>query len=134
MPKTEPAVTPDPANTLVEVGVKRDPNDFRIYLVVNAKPLHDILDKIGVPVQNGRYINRPAAGYAVMNNVGHLSTEVFLRREYPVRVPLADVMTTPPTPLKLRESCSTAQAAIRQILEHYQPIDIQITIQKRVIV
>jgi len=132
---TVPAVfAPEPApqapNLLVDVGISRSKPTNRLELVINAKALHDHLDLIGVPHTGGVYQDQPETNRVLSGNV--LSTSPFLRREYPLRIDLTGVFNTPPTRTRLTSLCRTAHDAVRRVLEHYQPVDIRVSIHKRV--
>lgn len=121
--------TPD---SLCRLAIRRDPSNSRLTLIVDAKPLHDLLDKMGVQVESGSemYANRPAARFGVASGDFALSTEVLLRRRYPAEFNLSQVWTTPPTIKQLRTLGESAHNAIRKVLEHYRPIDISFSIIK----
>ena len=117
-------------NLLVDVGISRSKPTNRLELVVNAKALHDHLDLIGVPHTGGVYQDQPETNRVLSGS--SLSTSPFLRREYPLRIDLTGVFTTPPTRSRLAALCRTAHDAVRRVLEHYQPVDIRVSIHKRV--
>lgn len=138
-------MTPDPTTTpvvpvaapttpmMATVGITRSKVNNALQLVINAKPLHDLLDTLGATVgRDGTYNNRPPAQDTVLRN-SELSTEVFLRREYPTTINLGPVFQSPPTMNRLKDLCNSAYPVIRKILTHYQPVDIQVTINKKVI-
>lgn len=122
-----------PESTMVELKVKREGG--RLWLYVNAKGLHDILDAIGVGTsQMGTmYADRPRADVTIAsrsNNV--LSTEVFLRKEYPAKFDLSTVYVDPPPSVaSLQRLTESARDQTRRILEHYQPIDITVSISRK---
>ncbi len=119
---------------MVKLQIKREGG--RLYMFVNAKGLHETLDAIGVPVDSGNnmYKDRPVAGYTVSSSAFTLSTETLLKKEYPAKFDLSAVFSSQPPSLanlsKLRDS---GYEQCRKILEHYQPIDISLDIQKKIV-
>lgn len=130
-PSAIPPLTHTP-DSLVRLAIRRDPSSSRLALIVDAKPLHDLLDRMGVTVEPGSdlYANRPATRTLVASGDFQLSTEVLLRRRYPAEYNLSSVWSTPPTIKQLRTLGESAHAAIRKVLEHYRPIDISFSIIK----
>lgn len=129
---TEPTPTPDfPADApLASVSIKRNPADGnRLYLYVDARRLHRLLDDIGVPTQGTMYADRPSAACSVASGGFVLSTEVFLNKAYPAKYSLTAVFGTPPSAGQLNKLCQSSYEVIRKILEHYQPIDIVVRVQ-----
>lgn len=116
---------------MIDVSIKRDAG--KLMLVVNAKDFHSELDRIGCAHQDGMYLNRPATNVAVASNRFEMSTECLLKREYPAKFDLSGLFTNIPTTAQLKSLCESAYAAGRKILDHYQPIDINIHIQKKII-
>ncbi len=135
-----PAPTPLPAplpatdvaahKPLVEVAVKRGKPDSRLVLTINAKELHSRLDEMGAPSDGDRYSDGPASTFRIVNG-DSLSTELFLKKEYPVTVNLTGIFSQPPTPERLKAICNSTYDVVRKILLHYQPIDIKVTLLKR---
>lgn len=116
---------------MINVGIKREAG--KLMLVVDAKEFHEELDKIGCVHSGGMYINRPASNIAVASSRFEMSTECLLKREYPAKFDLSGIWSSIPTSGQLNQLCESAYAAGRKILDHYQPIDICITIQKKII-
>lgn len=118
--------THEPA-PLVSVNITRHKPTHRLILQINAKPLHDLLDAIGVPHDHGVYTERPSSSIRIASG-NTLSTEIFLKREYPVTIDLSTVLTAPVAHSRLEELANSSQAAVAKILEFYQPVDIQISV------
>lgn len=117
---------------MIDLNVKREGG--RLYLYVNAKGLHDTLDRIGVPFSGEMYTDRPRATTAVCDRSSHvLSTETLLKRQYPAKYDLSAVYTEPTNSANLKRLVDSAFEQTRRILEHYQPIDIKVSIQKKVL-
>lgn len=136
-PETMPNIEIDPTTRTPEmmarIAITRDKATNRLLLTIDAKPLHDMLDAIGCLVDDsGNYRDRPPAQTSTCTQ-STISTEALLKRSYPTVISLSGVFSQPPTVHQLRELCSSAHAQIRTILLHYQPIDISVTINKRVI-
>lgn len=130
-PPVAPVAAPtSPNSLLVDVSITRNKQNSNLELVVNAKSLHDHLDQMGVRHSDAVYLSQPESS-RVLTGSG-LSTSPFLRREYPVRIDLTGVFTSPPTRNRLVTLSRTAHDAIRRILEHYQPVDIKVSIHKRI--
>lgn len=128
----EEAIDPNvERKSMIKLNVKREGG--RVYLLVNAKGMHDVLDAIGVPSVGGMYSDRPRAEHSVANRSTHtISTEALLRKEYPAKFDLSTVYTDPPPSFKsLQTLTESAFEQARKILEHYQPIDISVSIQKK---
>jgi hypothetical protein len=89
----------------------------KLMLVINAKDFHDTLDSLGVAHDGTMYLHRPTAETAVANR----------------RFEISGVWSTPPTNANLTALCGSALPAARKILDHYQPIDISIEIQKKIV-
>lgn len=118
--------------SMVSIKIKR--SGGRVVMAVDAKGLHDVLDAIGVPTtDNGdRYADRPRADHAVLNRATSvLSTEVFLRRQYPATFDLSALFNDPPNPSVFQRIGDSAYDQVRKVLEHYQPIDISVSITKK---
>lgn len=129
-----PTTPPSPkGNSMVNLQVKREGG--KLYLYVNAKELHDTLDAVGAQHDGRRYLDRPAASVAIAEPTRHqISTEVLLdRSSYPVKYNLSEVYREPPSIQNIRRLCESAHEQTRKVLEHYQPIDISIDIQKKVL-
>lgn len=117
--------------SMIKTGIVREAG--KLMLVVNAKEFHDELDKIGCTYTGDKYDHRPLANTGVCNNRFEMSTECLLVRQYPAKFDLSGVWTTPPSINQLKTLCASAEAAGRKILDHYQPIDISIEIQKKIL-
>jgi hypothetical protein len=105
----------------------------KLMLVINAKDFHDTLDSLGVAHDGTMYLHRPTAETAVANRRFEISTDCLLKRQYPAKFELSGVWSTPPTNANLTALCGSALPAARKILDHYQPIDISIEIQKKIV-
>ena len=116
---------------LVDVTIVRSKPTNRLSLQISAKPLHDYLESIGVETRGNEFVDQPATSFNVVNGE-MLSTKLFLRREYPVTVDLSSIFRDPPTPQRLLNVARSANAVVKSILAHYQPVDIKISIHKRV--
>ena len=133
-PTPLPASAINPAERMVHVAVKRDTtNGSRLFLYVDAKKLHETLTSLGVPKTGTRFDNRPASRQSVADASFNLSTEVFLNAEYPAKYDLSAVFANPPSLANLKKLCNSSFEAVRKILEHYQPIDISVEIQKKAV-
>jgi hypothetical protein len=119
---------------MVEVKFKKVSG--KLFILINAKGLHEILDSIGVQSSGtpSKYLDRPYATDQVCNTGNYmLSTEVFLVKQYPLECDLTTVFGIPPTIDQLKKLAQSSFEQVRKILEHYQPIDIQVEIQKKVL-
>lgn len=141
---------------MIKVGIYRIDN--RLKLLVNAKEFHAELDKIGVAKSNTEYLDQPSAAATVATSNFQLSPKTLLTCQYKdveilkvkkndsgeyssekVSVPttgvfdLSGLWSTPPSFEQLKRLCASAEPVARKILEHYQPIDISIEIQKKVL-
>ena len=119
-------------HSIVSVSIKRAKPSHRLVLHIDAKNLHDLLDSVGVPRDGNTYADRPACTYRVANG-DNLSTELFLKREYPVTVDLSQILTSPVAHSRLEALATSAKTAVTKILEHYQPVDIQISVQGKLV-
>lgn len=122
-------------NPMIKLNMKREGG--KLMLLVDAKELHDDLDAIGVQCIGHKYADRPPTSIGIADTRNHtLSTEVLLQKgpEYPVKFDLTSVYTAaPPSYQQLKKLCESAYDAARKVLEHYQPIDISVDIQKKLI-
>ena len=141
---------------MIKVGIYRIDN--RLKLLVNAKEFHSELDRIGVAKSNTEYLDQPHATATIATSNFQLSPRTLLTRQYKdveilkvkkndsgeyssekVSVPttgvfdLSGLWGTPPSFEQLKRLCASAEPVARKILEHYQPIDISIEIQKKVL-
>ena len=143
---------------MIKVGCRRIGG--KLHLLVNAKEFHDELDKIGVAHNTVEYLDQPATASQVATSAFQLSPRVLLRRDYRdvevvemkaadapdkpltkevVKMPitgmfdLSGVFAAPPSIEQLKKLCNSAYDTARKILEHYQPIDISVEIQKKLI-
>lgn len=140
---------------MIKVGIRRIGG--KLTLLVNAKEFHDQLDEMGCTFTGNRYNDRPAAANTIASSGHVMSTEMLLLRDYKeidvverrktdtgfenvtVKVPvtatadLGTVWSNPPSFDNLKKLCNSANDAARKILEHYQPIDIEIEIHKKVV-
>lgn len=137
---TMPTPTPipqsqiDPNERMVSVSVKREAsNGSKLFLYINAQKLHDTLSALGVPKTGNRFENRPVSRTAIADASFNLSTDVFLTAEYPAKYDLSQVFANPPSLSNLKRMCNSSFDAVRRILEHYQPIDISVEIQKKAV-
>lgn len=114
----------------------------KLVLSVNATGLHETLDAIGCKTQTAggvtRYESRPHAPTLVADTSGNtLSTEIFLVKPAEGKTEttynLSEVYNRPPSLDQLRRLANSANEKARAILEHYQPVDIQVSIQKKLI-
>lgn len=131
----DPAPAPTEAS-MVTLDIKRGTVDGKnhgsaLMLIIDAKPLHDLLDLMGCEVAGDTYRNGPSFGGRVVDSADNLAPGLFLRRVYPLKVNLSEVYSTPPTLSRLRHLAESANSAIQKILEHYRPIDIKVTIAKQ---
>lgn len=128
-PAPAPALAPE---ALATVSIRRDKPSNALIMELNAKPLHDLLDSIGVGHTGDMYNDRPQAGFRIASG-DELSTELFLKRQYPVKVNLSTVFSNPVSYNRLKNIAESSFPVIRKILEHYQPVDIKIQINKRLV-
>lgn len=131
----EPELSPEPEGERKEVITARitRPNG-RLTLEINAKDFHDILDSIGVRHDGTKYLDTPATDYAVVDGARFImSTNCLLKREYPAKFDMSGIWVNPPKFESLKAVCESAYAQARKILDHYQPIDISIDIQKKIV-
>lgn len=130
----------------------------KLMLLINAKEFHDELDKIGVAHDGSKYLDQPSSSCEIANSSFSLSPRVLLKRDYkeveimeykkgdsgellkekkliPVTcaADLTGLWSTPPTFENLKKLANSANVVARQILEHYQPIDISVEIHKRIL-
>lgn len=108
----------------------------KLMVSINAQGLHEILDSIGVQTEGdpARYKDRPYSVEAVANTSSMiLSTETLLVKQYPAKFDLSVVFIKPPSLDSLKKLAQSGYEQCRKILEHYQPIDIQVEIQKKVL-
>lgn len=116
---------------MVKLQIKREAG--RLYMYVDARGLHDILDAVGARTSGDMYLDRPNTSISVANSTFRLSTETLLKKEYPVKYDLTAVYTTPPTLGNLQTLRDSGFEQVRKILEHYQPIDISLVVQKKLV-
>ena len=124
------AHTPD---SLVRAKIVRDMATSRLTLVIDAKPLHELLERMGVKTEggaNGSFAGRPGARFSVASSDFQVSTEVLLNRRYPASYSLSAIWTEPPTIPQLKKLGESIHTAVRKILEHYRPIDISFSLVK----
>lgn len=119
------------AKNMIKAAIQRDKG--KLMLVIHAKDFHDTLDSIGCSYTNEMYDNRPAASVSIASSRFEMSTECLLKREYPAKFDLSGIFSTPPRNEQLKQLCESAYQAGRKILDHYQPIDISIEIQKKIV-
>lgn len=150
-PPTSNPSDPSAKVHMIKTAIKRVGG--KLMLLVDARDFQAELDKLGCQHDGSRYLDRPAAATQICDSQFRMSTEVLLKREYrdveyfemvdgskvvrtmPVSAAfdLSGQFASPPSFDNLKKICSTADAAARKILEHYQPIDIQIEIHKKVV-
>lgn len=116
---------------MIKTRITRE--EGKLMLVVDAKEFHETLDSLGVAHDGEKYLHRPAADTSIANRRFEMSTECLLTRKWPAKFELAGIWSTPPTNANLTALCASAIPAARKILDHYQPIDISIEIQKKII-
>jgi len=133
MPNTPGIEIPRHPDMMAKIGITRCKTTNKLLLSVDAKPLHDLLDSIGCAVDaENAYKDRPSASFSTVERET-ISTELLLRRQYPTTISLSGIYRTPPSIQQLRDLCGSAHAQIRKILQHYQPIDISVTINKKIL-
>lgn len=132
----DPIITTSPATTpiLCEGSIRRNKTTGALELCIDAKALHEHLDAIGIPKQGGEYLNQPYSGFGVVRE-NSLSSNLFLKvpPQYPLVVNLSANFDLPPPYSRLLEICRSADAVVRRILTHYEPIDISFTIAKALV-
>lgn len=121
---------------MINVSIKREKGQLMLF--VDAKDFHEELDAIGCSYTNdsdgvGVYDHAPPVVAIVADSRFQMSTNCLLRREYPAKFSLAGLWANIPTNAQLTALCESAYAAGRKILDHYQPIDISIEIQKKLV-
>lgn len=122
--------TPAPRQPVVTVNIVRQKPNNHLVLEINAKPLHDELERMGARAVGDGFDNPPNCSYSILSG-DTLSSRLFLRREYPVRVDLTNVFANPPTFHRLSEIAKSTTKVVDGILDHYRPIDIKITVYKK---
>lgn len=131
----EPEYIDDPnveKKDMIKAKITREAG--KLVLVIDAKEFHDTLDTIGVLHDGSKYLNGPATTEVVADVRNHtMSTSCLLKREYPAKFDLSGLWTAPPRFDHLKAICDSAYTQARKILDHYQPIDICIEIQKKVV-
>ena len=131
MPNPAPATVPEPAaqaHPSAVVAITRK-GSGKLMLSINAKDLHDALDRLGVPHDGMRYEGRPRTQVSVVStSYNRLSTEPFLVREYPATFDISGMWQEPPAPAVLETIASSARDAINKILNHYMPVDITVRV------
>ena len=117
---------------LVDINIRREAGVLKMF--VNAKELHNTLEVLGVKPVGPTFPNGPVSDYTVIDlRRNRISTDVLLRREYPATYSLSGIFLTPPTVAQLTKIAQSAVDVTREILEHYQPIDISVKIQPKVV-
>lgn len=139
-------VTPnnESENTIFCTGsFRRSKETGQLELVIDARSLHEHLRSIGIPtgssvfsgVLREVFLNGPGDRTTnVVNSRGELADHLFLRvpNVYPLVVPLAGEFDTPPSYAELKSLCMSANVVVKNILAHYEPLDICFTIHKTV--
>lgn len=127
---TSPAEPNSSIDALVDIKIGRGKQDGKLTLEINASNLHALLDSMGARVSDGKYVDRPACSYSSIASGNKLSTELFLKQEYPVKLALGPCYERPPTIQQLKALCESGHVAVQTILAHYQPVDITYRIVK----
>lgn len=133
MPETPTPIQPDLTHgpdSLVRAKIVRDMSNARLTLVLDAKPLHDLLERMGVKHDGTSFAGRPGSRYTVASPDFQVQTEALLTRRYPASFNLSGIWTEPPTIPQLKKLGESIHTAVRKILEHYRPIDISFNLVK----
>lgn len=126
---TQPDLTHGP-DSLVRAKIVRDMSNARLTLVLDAKPLHDLLERMGVKHDGASFAGRPGSRYIVASPDFQVQTEALLTRRYPASFNLSGIWSEPPTIPQLKKLGESIHTAVRKILEHYRPIDISFNLVK----
>lgn len=119
---------PGEKKQMIKLQCKREEGVLSLY--INAAELHSILDSIGVKKSGLLYNNMPPNGDTTPAAIG---TSVLLEATYPKKIQVNRYFNAPPSFAQLTNWCKTANQAVKRILEWYQPIDISIDIQKKIL-
>lgn len=132
-----PPDSPTAQHSLVTVDIGRSKQTNGLQLIINAKPLHDLLDSMGARYSNSygngpSYDNQPHQDFDVVYG-SQLSTKVFLKRAYPYTIDLGRLFSSPPSFQRLTDIARSARNAVSIILDHYRPIDISYHVFKKAV-
>lgn len=130
-PPPPPPPVMAPNEPMVHARIARD-TDNKLILTVDARNLHNFLDSIGVQHANNVYLNGPSGSSNPVSS-GRLQPRLFLTRQYPMKVNLGELYNQPPTLAALKELAGTAKPMVKLIVDHYHPVDINITLHKRAV-
>lgn len=132
MPTTFPQVEPPPGTPptdrqpMVDVAIKRVPGSVGLTLTINARPLHDLLDSMGVPRDGASYMERPREDTSTVDRDRLLvSTHAILKRAYPLTIRLSEVFSAPVSHAQLVSIANSVRGQTERILDHYRPVDIR---------
>lgn len=120
-----PVTIPNPP--MVDVAIKRLPGaGVGLTLTINAQPLHNLLDGMGVPRMGSSYQDLPREETSTVDiRTLCVSTHALLKRTYPVTIQLRDVINEPISHAKLLTIAASVKGQTQRILDHYRPVDIR---------
>ncbi len=98
-------------------------------ITIDASDLHSFLDEQGVPKDAaGNYADPPRADYELVDTYRHkLSPRAFTRPGVQT-ISLADHYSTPVGPDILNQLAESVDTIVRQVVDHYRPIEISVIV------
>lgn len=112
------------------VKVKLTRQSGRAMLSIDASELHAYLDTHGVPLDADgvRYINRPAADYSEIDTRRNQISSALLLRRGPQQVNVGDCYGRPVGVDLLQTLANSVEEVVRNVVDHYRPIEINVVI------
>jgi hypothetical protein len=122
-------VTGDAPTALVDVRIQRG-TDNVLVLKIDARNLHKELELWGVSSDETDYLNGPQSTTRVIGGNNNRVTTYALLKKGIVTANLSRLFSTPPTRAVLLDIANSVQEAVNLIRDHYQPIDICVSVVK----
>lgn len=122
-------VTDDAPTALVDVRIQRG-TDNVLVLKIDARNLHKELELWGVSSDETDYLNGPQSTTRIIASNNNRVTTYALLKKGIVTANLSRLFSTPPTRAVLLDIANSVQEAVNLIRDHYQPIDICVSVVK----
>jgi hypothetical protein len=100
-------------------------------LVIDATPLHDYLDLVGVPYDGGRYADAPGERRS-LDTYTHTVQPFALLARGVQRIGLSAYYTSPIPKTTLEALARSIEPAAIRIIDHYRPVTLRVEIALKV--
>lgn len=124
-------MTKEMHSTLIDAKFIR--REGKMSLVIDARPFHELLTRIGAPKgrQGDRFVNRPqsAEQYIDARNNSIMTFALLHCPGDPITINLLDYYRdTPPTFEQIKKLGQSVETVAQLILDHYRPVEVSVKV------